>query len=404
MLSSLRPRTVSLVSISAVAVAASAACRATPVWRTDAGVPTCALTHEVPGADDAVTWHRGPAADRPQLDRWCAGVGPAVIRHAPTVPAPSTATLRELAIISWNTNVGGGDLHGLIGDLRAGRFTDGEPVEHFVLLLQEVYRADATVPQGAAQRPRRIAARAADRSRQDIVDVAAQHGLHLFYVPSMANGRDAAHPHAEDRGNAIVSTLSLVQHTAVELPFEGQRRVAASAHLAVDGGDGRRDTLRVVSVHLDNRSVLRRPLRSFGSGRTRQAEALAATLVRDDTRHLPTVLAGDFNTWAPSRWERAVAVLRTHFPHGHAAPTATFAGRAIGISRALDHMLFRLPATTGAPVRLALQGPSADADETPAPEASPTAPQPVRLDEARGSDHYPLFARLRVGDHFGVRH
>lgn len=323
-------------------------------------------------------------------------MGPAVVRPGPAPSPPPALPVRELALISWNTNVGGGDLHGLITDLRAGRDSDGDRVEHFVLLLQEVYRADATVPQGIAQRPRRIAARPPHRRREDIVEVATRHGLHLFYVPSMANGRDPAQPHAEDRGNAIVSTLPLLHPTAVELPFEGQRRVAAAAQIALTDEEGRPDTLRVVSVHLDNRSALRQPLRSFGQGRTRQAEALAAALQRDDRRRLPTVVAGDLNTWAPSRWEHAVSVLRAHFPDGQPTPTATFAGRAFGISRTLDHMLFRLPGRLAETTRTARHGAAGEHETPPAGEA-PTSrtPRPIRLDDTRGSDHYPLFARLR---------
>lgn len=122
--------------------------------------------------------------------------------------------------------MGGGDLPRLLTDLRAGRLTGGDSVTNFVLLLQEVYRADADVPRGAATRPRRIAQSPEHSRRSDIVDVARAQGLHLFYVPSMSNGWTDGDALAEDRGNAILSTLPLSDYAAIELPFEGQRRVA----------------------------------------------------------------------------------------------------------------------------------------------------------------------------------
>lgn len=346
---------------------------------------------------------RGPEADRARLDRWCAGVGPAVV-HTPA-DRRGAPSVREVAVVSWNTNVGGGDLHGFIADLRAGRFTGGDSVQHFVLLLQEVFRRGPDVPRGAATRPRRIAPQPARGHRADIVEVARQHDLHLFYVPSMANGWAPADVAAEDRGNAIVSTLPLDGRTAIELPYEGQRRVAAGATVRSFTPDGRALHLRVVSVHLDNRSTLSRVHHSFGSGRARQAEALAAALRRDTEAHLPTVLAGDLNTWAPHAWERALGVLRTHFPQGNATTAPTFAGRPMGVGRTLDHMMFdladlTLASTMPATDPVATSGPSGSARRVQGTDdrVAFESPISVRLDDARGSDHYPLLARLSFGD------
>lgn len=302
----------------------------------------------------------------------------------------ATPALNELAVVSWNTNVGGGDVPGLVADLRDGRLTDGDSVRHFVLLLQEAYRASEEVPRGEALRPRRIATQPRHGERLDIVAVARELGLYLLYVPSMANGWSVSGA-AEDRGNAILSTLPLSGHTAIELPFEGQRRVAASATVNVTDTNGRDRALRVVSVHLDNRSGMRRVMRSFGSGRARQAEALAAALVHDSTAQLPTVLAGDLNTWAPPAWERAVSLLRAHFPLGETMRVPTLAKPPMVVGRTLDHMMFRLPIARAE----RLSGPSGDAADDQLVFA---APQLTRLDDPRGSDHYPLLARLTLHD------
>lgn len=378
-----------LVSLAAVAVASGAAVGAVPALHADTESPACPADR-----DDAVTWVRGPAADRDRLDGWCAGVGPSVVAPIGSAAGQRALTTKAPVVVSWNTNVGGGDLQGFIADLRAGRLTDGDSVEHFVLLLQEVYRRSHSVPRGAATRPRRIASHPERGRRMDVVEVARDHDLHLFYVPSMANGWVAADSAAEDRGNAILSTLPLDGYTAIELPFEGQRRVAASAIVRSTATDGRVLDLRVVSVHLDNRSTFARFGQSFGRGRARQAEALTQGLQRDAGAYLPTVVAGDLNTWAPARWEGALAVLRAHFPHGNATDGPTFAGRPLGVGRTLDHMMFRLPepALSGRQST----GPSASGRAREFPAGMPVFEPPVsvRLDHARGSDHYPLLARL----------
>lgn len=369
-----------------------------PEQSAQAGVSSCPTISgasssgaATPCPEAGITWIAGPASDHDRLGAWRAGVGPAVtLTGDGDHGAPS---LRDLALISWNTNVGGGDLHGLLADLRAGRLTGGDSVTHFVLLLQEVYRAGTDVPRGVTVRPRRIAPTPKHGQRSDIVAVAREHGLHLFYVPSMSNGWTDGDAHAEDRGNAILSTLPLSAHTAIELPFEGQRRVAASATVRVRDAAGRVTALRTVSVHLDNRSAFSRVLHSFGSGRARQAESLASSLLRDSAAHLPTVLAGDLNTWAPTPWERAVSVLRTHFPIGNVMRVPTYAGPPMGIGRTLDYMMFRVPVADAASRRRA--GPS---DVAASDGVSFAPPVSVRLDDARGSDHYPLLARLRLTD------
>ena len=65
----------------------------------------------------------------------------------------------------------------------------------------------------------------------DIVAISRELGLSLIYVPSMRNGGSPDDP-AEDRGNAILSTLPLSEPVAVELPGERQRRVVIIAKAA----------------------------------------------------------------------------------------------------------------------------------------------------------------------------
>jgi endonuclease/exonuclease/phosphatase (EEP) superfamily protein YafD len=123
------------------------------------------------------------------------------------------------------------------------------------------------------------------------------------------------------------------------------------------------------------------------------AESLAANLLRDSWAHTPTVLAGDLNTWAPAPWERAVAILRTHFPAGNITRGPTYAGPPIGVGRTLDYMMFRLPVIDRDPRRHAGPG-----DGTASDVVSFAPPVSVRLDDARGSDHFPLLARLQLID------
>ena len=91
-------------------------------------------------------------------------------------------------------------------------------------------------------------------------------------------------------------------------------------------------------------------------------------------------------------------MLRAHFPHGNATNGPTYAGRPLGVGRTLDHMLFRLPVAEEQ--ERATSGPSA-APRLPTPSAqTPVFDRPVsrRLDDAHGSDHYPLMTRLTLAD------
>ncbi len=331
------------------------------------GAASCRATS---GAASPVRWiSTGESSDRASLDSWCAGVGPVVTLTAADslgAAGAAAASFNSLVVLTWNTHLGGSDIAGLVRALREGRFTDGSPVQHFVLLLQEAHRASADVPFGtgaAAPRPQHPASHG--NRRVDIVETARELGLELFYVPSMANGRPASGL-PEDRGNAILSTLPLHDLAAIELPFEAQRRVVAAATVSGTTAGGAPWSLRLVNVHLDNKSRPSRMLQSFGGARTRQARALVQALGNDSSA---TVVGGDMNTWSLGFMEGAVGVLQQHFPLPANHPTEpTYASGGLR----LDRLMYRLPAKLTADTR--------------------------RLDDRHGSDHHPLLGTIRFTD------
>lgn len=314
-----------------------------------------------------------PADDRPVLDDWCSGVGAPVFRPMP--PRSDGGPADSIAIVSWNTHVGGGDLVGLVADLRAGRLTGGTPVRHFVLLLQEVHRAGAAIPARAPERgvPARVESHPEGAERIDVVEAGRSLGLSLLYVPSMRNGHAPPAGTREDRGNAILSTLPLHDPGAVELPFEAQRRVAVTATLRGTTREGTPWELLVSSTHLDTRSTGSRFWATFGAGRRRQAEALVEAIPSG----IPAVVAGDLNTWSLESLEGTLPFLRSVFPQTPCpAHEPTFAA-AWGFRRRLDHLFFRLPEGWGARYR--------------------------RVDERYGSDHFPLLAWTTIEPPVGSR-
>jgi endonuclease/exonuclease/phosphatase family metal-dependent hydrolase len=208
--------------------------------------------------------------------------------------------------------------------------------------------------------PSRILRRPPSGDRLDVLQAADLLGLHVAYVPSMRNGIGA--DPAEDRGNAVLSSLPLGSPEAIELPYESQRRVAVAATVSALGADGSPWSLRVVSAHLDNRSAGGRFLGTFGPGRARQARALAEA-VADPA----AVIGADLNSWSLGFLEDAVPFLRASFPDSPAASDPTY--RAAGLlARKLDHFLVRLPDGWASSVR--------------------------RVGDAYGSDHYPLIGTI----------
>ena len=311
-----------------------------------------------------VHWQRtGGASDTRTLDRWCAAVGPAIVAGPLAEDGDGgPAALDSLVVVTWNVHVGGGDVPKLVNDLRQGLFTNGRPVEQFVLLLQEAHRSGGGVPATAAagSYPERILVEPPSGERLDIVRIAERLGLHVLYVPSMRNGE--AGEIAEDRGNAILSTLPLTETAAIELPYEAQRRVAVAATVQARGRDGDLWSLRMVSAHLDNRSRLTRVLDSFGPGRARQARALAEAVAEP-----AAIIGADLNTWSAGFLESAVDLLHTRFEETPAAPEPTY--HAAFLARKLDQLMMRLPAGWTASVR--------------------------RAAVPYGSDHYPLIGMLQ---------
>lgn len=345
----------------------AAGCLANPLPAGPAPEASCRRVDETSAASGArIDWRLPPdPGDLERLSRWCAAVGPAIAHIHPADEAGGADQpegLDSLAVISWNTHVGGGDLARLVGDLRAGRLTNGRPVRDFVLLLQEVYRADVALPRAVAGTviPSRVEEDPPAGIRHDIVQDAHELGLSVYYVPSMRNGSDLPGEEAEDRGNAILSSLQLHDLRAIELPFEAQRRVAVSAAVRVGNEGG--GELRLTSVHLDTRSTGSRVLNSLGAGRLRQAEGLVGTLADQPA----AVLAGDLNSWSLEALESAILFLRERFPQTPTVRERPTFSTGWGYARRLDHMFFRLP-----------EGWRATYD---------------RIDERYGSDHHPLLA------------
>jgi endonuclease/exonuclease/phosphatase family metal-dependent hydrolase len=295
------------------------------------------------------------AGDLAALANWRRSVGPPVIldrREAQPVAD-------RLVVVNWNTHVGGGDLAGLLAEVRR---LHGQDVP-IVLLLQEAYREGPEVPHGLdgeAVFASAIRSMRPDGTRTDIDDAAAMLGLSAYYVPSMRNGGPASH---EDRGNAILSTLPLTELTAIELPFERQRRVAVEATVAGATSKGFPWRLRFVSAHLDNGGGLRRLWFAGGElGRLRQARGLVTALEGET----PLVLGADMNTWFGFRDSAYLEAARAFSQTVVTDRRPTFEGLL-----RLDHLFFRLRTGWTASFR--------------------------RLDERFGSDHYPLVGTIEFG-------
>jgi endonuclease/exonuclease/phosphatase family metal-dependent hydrolase len=309
-------------------------------------------------AQSPIAWLTPDRADeRKRLDVWCATVGPAVIASAS--PAPP-AVIDRLVVVTWNAHVGGGDLERLIDSVRAGRLTATDGERDFVLLVQEIFRSGPQIPDVSDKDlpvPHRIAPEPVAGARQDIQSVADRTGLYFYYVPAMRNGEAETADDREDRGNAILSTLPLANLTAIELPFERQRRVALAASLSANTTAGALWRLRLVNVHLDNRAGRRRLWLRSAAARARQMRALLGAIEPGD----PILLAGDLNTWA---WrEPTRSMLKKRFRDLCARDRSPTLGRL-----RLDHMF-------GERV---------------------TVSSCRRGDDRFGSDHYPVIAVLSL--------
>jgi endonuclease/exonuclease/phosphatase family metal-dependent hydrolase len=296
-----------------------------------------------------------------RLASWRANVGGCVAYDSPAVPDSSPASL---LVLSWNVWVGRGRLIELVGRLRDGAFgaLGADPALPTVLLLQEAFRSDPSVPERSnGWAPREVVTRV--RPREDIVEAAQRLGMHLRYAPSMRNGADRT-----DRGNAILSTFPLGDACAVELPFEYQRRTAVVATLELGA---RR--VRLVSAHLDPRGPVGHKWLG-AAGRAVQMRHLLDALA-DDT----VVLGADLNLGrgrAEPAWR---ALQEAGFRFGVPAMLPPWRHTYHALPRlVLDYILVRnrRETITGARVHRL--------DEDPA-DRGPTV---------FGSDHHPLLARI----------
>ncbi len=324
-----------------------------------------------------------PASARQQalLEPWCAAAGPPVVVPirspandvaAMAGSAPDTAVgvgntyADSVLIVSWNAHVGGGSLSQLVDDLRAGRLTGGDSVAHFVLLLQEVYRHGSEVPRLAAgmQYPGAIEAQPASGDKSDIVTwVNAHPDLALLYAPSMRNGPQVGDGGREDRGSAIVSSLTLQEASAYELPVQRQRRVVPAAVVSGRLSNGEPWQMHVASVHLENQ-----PEGAKNPERARDEQIRWLLEAMPDSGR--AVLGGDINTWLRGPEEIAVWRLRDAYPDTPPLPPGpTY--EQVGVLRMyLDYLFFRLEEGVASSYR--------------------------RLPSQYGSDHYPLLAWVHI--------
>jgi endonuclease/exonuclease/phosphatase family metal-dependent hydrolase len=295
---------------------------------------------------------------RDRLDAWRANVGGPVSLD---LASPASGTIiSDLAILSWNLWIGRGRLGEVVARVRD---VTSAPL---VVLVQEAFRADATVP--SRRGVRRAAGGFPPRAipRADIVDLARELRLNLRYVPSMRNGAGPS-----DRGNAILSELPLADVHAFELPFVLQRRVPVVATLYLPSGP-----VQLVSAHLDPRGPAGAAVVG-GAGRARQAGHLLDRL--DDDL---VVLGADLNlsrgkrepAWrllAEAGFATGVPPVRHPWRHTfHALPRLV-----------LDYLLLRDRAGRVPAARVERL------DEHPR-DRGPTV---------FGSDHHPLLARLELG-------
>jgi endonuclease/exonuclease/phosphatase family metal-dependent hydrolase len=228
-------------------------------------------------------------------------------------------------------HVGRGDIVSFVDDLRAGLHTRGRRFRHYVLLLQEAVRTSGVPPLSEGARGAARIAPGSARQSVDIVNISRALGASLIYVPSMRNGNSAVDP-AEDRGNAIVSSMPLSAPVAIELPGERQRRVAIVARAA---------SVSVAVIHLDALGSARR-LRLFWTPWMRDTQLRSMVSLLPDG---PLVVGADLNTWH-GRDEMAARSLRALFRD----VPLSIDRQGFGL-RVLDYMFFRTGSPHGASYR-----------------------------------------------------
>ena len=215
---------------------------------------------------------------RLRLDEWRRNVGAHVALDL-TASADESAH-RSLVVLNWNLWIGRGRLREVVSRIRSGDYAElgADPTLPLVVLAQEAYRSDSSIPAVQAGRSGRVLV-AALGQQEDVVGAAERLGMNLRYAPSMRNG-----PTQSDRGNAILSTLPLRDAQAFELPLVLQRRVAVAAAVTLGGID-----VRLISAHLDPRGPPGHKWLGAG-GRALQAQHLVRS-VDEDT----VILGADLN-------------------------------------------------------------------------------------------------------------
>ncbi len=299
----------------------------------------------------------------PRLAGWRSVVGDPLAYDPPEKPdaTPEPEAPDAVLVLAWNVWIGRGRLDALVSRVR------GNHPLPLVVLVQEAYRSDDSVPRDAT------AYAASDFSQRsfpelDVSALARELGLHLRYIPSMRNGA-----HRSDRGNAILSTLPLEDTLGWELPFSYQRRVALAATVRLR--DAR--AVRMCSAHLDPRGGSARDLLGV-LGRGAQAQAVLEQLGQDP---VPVVLGADLNL-ARGRRERAYRVfMEAGFRHGVPERAPAWPHTYHRMPRLLlDWMLVRDPGGMIAALEIER------VDEQP----------DDRGPYVFGSDHHPLLARLSL--------
>jgi endonuclease/exonuclease/phosphatase family metal-dependent hydrolase len=316
-----------------------------------------------------------------RLTGWRENVGAPVTRRV-AAPHPTVGAQPSLLVLSWNVWIGRGRLREVITRIRTGDYAElGVAPAPLVLLVQEAFRTDETVPDasngwGPRERP------LDPRLREDVVELAADLGLNLVYVPSMRNTT-----HRSDRGNAILSDLELEEPLAFELPFVAQRRVPVAATVRVPAANGAGIPLRLCSAHLDPWGSLGRDWLG-AAGRAIQARSLLET-VESLPGEIPLILGADLNTTRGTR-EAAYRMLAeagftAGVPHREPAWRHTY------------HVMPRLPIDY-----ILFRGPGGESDGD---DRGGIAQAVVhRLNEnprdrgayVFGSDHHPLLATVHI--------
>jgi endonuclease/exonuclease/phosphatase family metal-dependent hydrolase len=320
-----------------------------------------------PPVPDGVAHVIGPEWEEPHpvLLSWRSNVGaPVLANRAP----PLDEVPPRVDVLSWNLAIGLARLEEVVALVRRRAATAQAGDAPLVILAQEAYRADATIPSllrgvhhGGAVRHSPF--------RGDILEFAAAAGLSVFYAPSMRNG-----PARSDRGNAILASRALGPSYAFSLPFLRQRRVALASELQGVPGLG------FVSTHFENRARLALGFRSaigFGASRAEQAEALGRRILA--TEGGDVVLGGDLNTPRGTRDPAYRSLVRAGFqPPAQRVPWRhTFHGF---LRLPLDHVLVHVG---GGRIR---------AVEVERIDENPTD----RGWRIFGSDHHPLLATVHL--------